>query len=211
MKFNNVPRPSSPLDFTSKSLKSSFFKPHLRSSLKVLFIVFLFTFSVYLFVGWTSSPDFRRQPNYEDRIKVNHHRGNRSQNRSFIDSSLDRRNSPKSIHFIDDRNAKLSIDKVDTLFEIARLNANLDLTDTNAIRRQIRSITRTNKFRKRRASPKRKVKRFIFRIDNWPLLKQFSSTRKLYRKRFVRRNVRTSLNSRLFNRPRHKVRYCFSD
>lgn len=75
---------------------------------------------------------------------------------------------------------------------------------TGDLRPLHRSVRSPRKARKQRSSsPKRKVKRLVLRIENFPFLKLFS-TRKLIRKRFVRRNVRSG--SSRFNRRKFKVR-----
>lgn len=85
------------------------------------------------------------------------------------------------------------------------LNTQRNVTndDLRPLHRSVRSPRKARK--QRSSSPKRKVKRLVLRIENFPFLKLFS-TRKLIRKRFVRRNVRSGLSSARFNRPKFKVR-----
>lgn len=205
------------LNNDNKRKDSKSFNQKLKSVLKFNLIIFLLIISFYLALGLTYSLDLKSvlkqiiflENDLFQRAKVN--KSLNAFNYSFekikLDNSRQNLSSKPFVTF-----SSFDFDNDFYSFNDHKLENQTYLTTERSIQRSVRSISidlipfriKPSKSRKRRGnlSSKRKVKRVVFRADNWPFLK-FLSTRNLFRKRSIRRNVRSSrLNARLPNRLR---------
>lgn len=190
------------------------FNSNLRSSMRLILTIFSFLILVYLFVGLIHFLDLKKAIFRRTVFKGNNSKINKV-NENLLDFH-------QSFHLINSsflnqtsKDAQLIYSQIypfetnsdnRTIFDHSELNfdSKNGLFSRSILKRTIRSLKNKTKLKKNKslksAKRKIKVKRLVFRIERFPFLKLFA-TSKVNRKRFIRRNVRSSLKFR-FNRPK---------